>query len=200
MPRTASILLLYLFAVIFASCSKPKSKIIPLDMNSWDSELFPLMESLTESEKIFLKGYLQRMAPEGLKGKNYIPPGTTIGDAIADQRSYDEKQHPYWKLKTWEEVEAQPAFREQSAQELLGVLHEWDDHVKIKAALTGKWDDPAFRLSHQKRCSAIERALISGTISSSPTPSSVSPEKSEAPENKPPPNQNTTAGAEEQSP
>jgi len=188
---TTPLLLLSLFAFIFCSCSKPESKIIPLDKKKWDNELFPFMERLSESEKAFLKGYLNRMAPGGLSGRNNIPPGTTIGEAIADQRRHDGEKYLLFRsevgadadakrILTWEEIEADAEVQKLDDQEKIQHLHQWYDLLKMNAQFSGQWDDPQYRKKYQKQVTAIEKAIISGKMLSSPTPGAISPTKPEA--------------------
>lgn len=74
------------------ACGDSKSTLIPSDMSKWDTELAETAKKLPEEEKRLFAGYMIRAKMgEALGGKG-IPPGTTIGDAIAEQKKFVEAQ------------------------------------------------------------------------------------------------------------
>jgi hypothetical protein len=74
---------------LLAACSKPSDTVIPSDMSSWDTKLAPVMEKLSEEDRVLASGYLVRLKMrEALSGKDGIPAGTTLGQAIEEQRKW----------------------------------------------------------------------------------------------------------------
>ena len=77
---------------LLAGCSDPMKTVIPSDMAAWDKELAPVVQKLPEIERKDLVAYIMRMkALSVLPGaKQDIPFGTTVGEAIAEQRRWAE--------------------------------------------------------------------------------------------------------------
>lgn len=80
------------FTVVLAACSKATDTVIPSDMATWDKELAPVVQKLNEEEKALLLGYIARkkMAAIFSKGEGDIPFGTTVGDALKEQRKWKD--------------------------------------------------------------------------------------------------------------
>ncbi|WP_062342878.1 hypothetical protein [Novosphingobium sp. CCH12-A3] len=80
-------------ALVVSACSGAKSTVIPTDPQKWD-EIAEDVKSLSDDDRKLVVGYMMRMsvgaAFAGQKGG--IPPGTTIGDAIKDQKDWLAKQ------------------------------------------------------------------------------------------------------------
>jgi hypothetical protein len=88
--RSHHFLLIFCLVACFAGCSKPQETLIPVDKKLWDKELMPQIAKLSDSERQYVRSYLARMAPSGIIGPNRVPPGTTLGEAIADQKRFEE--------------------------------------------------------------------------------------------------------------
>ncbi|TFZ02955.1 hypothetical protein EZ313_17160 [Ramlibacter henchirensis] len=77
-------------AVVAIGCGKATETIIPSDMSTWDKELAPVVQKLSEEDKKHFVAYVARMKlAEGLSGgKNAIPFGMTVGQAIEEQKKW----------------------------------------------------------------------------------------------------------------
>jgi len=75
--------------LVLASCS-PKSAVIPSDPAHWD-QISDRAKHLSDDDRRLLAAYLMResMGSALAGGKPSIPPGTTIGQAIADQKKFE---------------------------------------------------------------------------------------------------------------
>ena len=75
-------------AIILAGCS-PKGTVIPTDPSKWD-QLSDKAKGLSDDDRRLLAAYLIRESVGAALtgGKPNIPPGTTIGQAIADQKDF----------------------------------------------------------------------------------------------------------------
>lgn len=80
-------------SILLAGCNGAKSKVIPSDPQKWD-QMANDAKSLSEEDRKALTSYLMRMgmASAFSGGKGGIPPGTTIGEAISQQREWEAKQ------------------------------------------------------------------------------------------------------------
>ncbi|WND04496.1 hypothetical protein [Acinetobacter soli] len=79
-------------SLFIIGCSNPKSTQIPSDPDKW-SELKPQIEKLSEEEQQLLAQFLMRKSMGKIVGGNGIETGTTIGDAIQEQKKWlDEKK------------------------------------------------------------------------------------------------------------
>jgi len=76
--------------LLFAGCSKPVDTVIPSNMDTWDKELGPVTQKLSEEDRKLFAGYVVRMKmASAFKGDSSdIPFGTTIGQALEDQRKW----------------------------------------------------------------------------------------------------------------
>lgn len=78
-----------LAAVLLAACSKATDTIIPSDMSKWDAELAPIVKKLSEEDQKLLIGYVMRAkVGQAFGGKEGIPMGTTVGDALDNQKKW----------------------------------------------------------------------------------------------------------------
>ena len=80
------------FGVILAGCSNPKSTVIPPDMGKWDTELKPALEKLSEEDRKLFAQYMLRAKLGEVFGQGGVPTGTTVGDAIENQKSFAAEQ------------------------------------------------------------------------------------------------------------
>lgn len=100
MHHNTTILTAVAIAVLLAACSKATDTVIPINQSEWDTKLSPVVQKLNEEDKKLLGGYLARRTIAaglgGLFGQTSeaagIPPGTTIGQAIAEQRTWMAEQ------------------------------------------------------------------------------------------------------------
>jgi len=76
-------------ALLLVSCS-PKGVVIPTDPAHWD-QLSSSTKQLSTEDRRLLAGYLVRQSLAGAfsGGKPSVPPGTTIGQAIAEQKKFE---------------------------------------------------------------------------------------------------------------
>lgn len=88
MKKFASVLLISVS--LLAACSKATDTVIPSDMSTWDKELAPVVKKLDEAEQKLLVAYVARkkMAEVFSGNKEAIPFGTTVGQAIEEQRKW----------------------------------------------------------------------------------------------------------------
>jgi DNA repair exonuclease SbcCD ATPase subunit len=93
--RSCHSLLIFCLAACFVGCSKPQETIIPVDTKLWDKELMPQIRELSESDRQYVRSYFARLAPDGISGPNRVPPGTSLGEAIADQKRFEEQSRLY---------------------------------------------------------------------------------------------------------
>lgn len=104
-----------LVALVLSACTKPTEVVIPSDMSAWDKDLAPVVKKLGPDEQKLLQGYLMRVkASEVLgaalgKGAQGIPLGTTVGQAIAQQRQWMQEQE--------QRIAEENALKERLAQE-----------------------------------------------------------------------------------
>lgn len=105
---------------VLAGCSSPKNTEIPAKVD----QLTTIQEDvakLSDEERELLAGYMMRsMLSHGLlggaSGNTYVPPGTTIGEAIADQRQFIKKQDIENKRQEQLKTELQKRQDTQTAQ------------------------------------------------------------------------------------
>lgn len=83
-----------LVLALLAACSKPAETIIPADKASWDKELAPSVKKLGEEDQKLFAAYIIRtgMSSALSGGKEGIPFGTTIGQAIDEQKKWMAEQ------------------------------------------------------------------------------------------------------------
>lgn len=80
-------------ALALAGCGSSKSVVIPSDPARWD-QLADATKKLGDDDRKAVGAYLMRMGLSSALagGKGAMPPGTTIGDAIRDQKDFEVKQ------------------------------------------------------------------------------------------------------------
>lgn len=84
--------LVVLFLVMVAGCSKPSSTVIPSDIAAWDKELVPSVQKLPEADRQLAADYLMRAKLGEVFGGKGVPPGTTLGTAVDQQRQWLAQQ------------------------------------------------------------------------------------------------------------
>lgn len=89
MKRT--IALLFCIAAL-GGCSKPTDAVIPSDMATWDKELAPHLKKLSDEDREKVAGYLMRAKVGEVFGGKGMPPGTTIGQALEEQKKWEAEQ------------------------------------------------------------------------------------------------------------
>ncbi len=92
-------------------CSKPTDAVVPTDPKQWDGEFAQKVKNLSEADKGLLAAYLLRTQLGEVLGKQGMPVGTTVGQAIDAQRQWiaeqDAKKAAAQRLKA--EIEAKQA-------------------------------------------------------------------------------------------
>lgn len=79
-------------ALALGACSRSKDVVIPADSSKW-SELGDKTKDLSDDDKRLLGAYLMRTAMrQALAHEQGVPPGTTVGDAIAQEKDFEAKQ------------------------------------------------------------------------------------------------------------
>lgn len=106
----ATFALLLVGLALLTACSKPVDTVIPSDMSTWDKELGPVMQKLSEEDRRLFAGYVARMnMAAALTGESAdIPFGTTVGQAIEQQRTWLEE------LEKFKAEEAAKAAKEEA--------------------------------------------------------------------------------------
>lgn len=82
-------------ALLASGCSKPTDAIIPTDMSTWDKELAPQVQKLSDEDKALFQQYVMRIKLRGLTGaagSSDIPFGTTVGQALQEQAKWNAEQ------------------------------------------------------------------------------------------------------------
>lgn len=99
--------------IALSGCSKPQETIIPSDMSQWDKELAPSVKKLSDEDKQAFTAFVMRakMSEIFTKG-NGIPLGMTIGDAISNQKKWEEEQ----KIKAAEELALKEKIRKEALE------------------------------------------------------------------------------------
>lgn len=78
--------------VLLAACSRPTETIIPSDVSKWDTDLAPAVKKLSEEDQKLAMGYIARAKMGEVFGGKGVPFGTTLGDAIAQQKNWLAEQ------------------------------------------------------------------------------------------------------------
>lgn len=103
-----NILMAGVISLFLVGCSNPKSAKIPTDPEKWE-ELKPQIEKLNEEDKKLLTQFLMRKGMGAAFGGDGIEPGTTVGDAIKEQKKWledkDAKEKAQAELKAKIEAE-----------------------------------------------------------------------------------------------
>src|SRR4051794_28567215 len=76
--------------VLLGACSRATDTVVPSDMSTWDKELAPVVQKLGDDDKKAFVEYIARMkmAEVFANGKSAIPFGTTVGQAITEQKKW----------------------------------------------------------------------------------------------------------------
>lgn len=87
-------ILIAISCLALIACNDPKSTVIPQNMEklSEDKHFIEQGKKLEQKDKDLLTGYLARAALSQAFGKGEIPSGTTIGDAIDNQKQWLAEQ------------------------------------------------------------------------------------------------------------
>lgn len=157
--------------VFLAACSKPTDTIIPSDMATWDKELAPSVQKLSEEDRMVFAAYVARMKMASILGggKNDIPFGTTIGQALSQQRTwqaeYAKSQAEAAAKKAKEEAEEQ-ALKERLEAEREALITAINDAVTVTLVSKGELlrDYDARRFSDQQRFVIAAQSKASSTI------------------------------------
>lgn len=85
MKRFLAVVAIALFA---AGCSKPQDTVIPSDMSKWDTELAPQVKKLSDEDQKLAIGYITRAKLGEVLGGKGVTFGTTLGEAITQQKAW----------------------------------------------------------------------------------------------------------------
>ena len=85
--------LLCLLVIFLSACSDPKSTVIPVDPDKWETSLKEPSAKLPEEEKRMLAAWIIRSKAKELFGGEKMKDGTTIGQAIDEQRKKSKKKN-----------------------------------------------------------------------------------------------------------
>jgi hypothetical protein len=91
MKRYSLAILLFGGMLLMVGCSNPKAEIIPID-SSQLSKIAPSVQKLSEAERGLFAGYVMRKTVAGSFGGEGLKSGTTIGQAIEDQKQFVAEQ------------------------------------------------------------------------------------------------------------
>ncbi|SPD46707.1 hypothetical protein [Cupriavidus neocaledonicus] len=78
--------------LMLAGCGKPQDAVIPNDMSTWDKDLAPKIQKLSDEDKKLLTGYLMRAKMGEAFGGKGVPIGTTVGQGIEEQKKWVAEQ------------------------------------------------------------------------------------------------------------
>lgn len=78
--------------ILLAGCGKPTDAVIPSDVAKWDKELAPQIQKLSEADRKRVAAYLMRAKVGEIIGGAGVQPGTTIGQALAEQQKWEVEQ------------------------------------------------------------------------------------------------------------
>lgn len=83
-----------LAVLVLSACTKPTDVVIPSDVSAWDRDLAPVVKKLGTEDQKLLQGYLMRAKlSESLGGAaGGIPFGTTVGQALLEQRKWMQEE------------------------------------------------------------------------------------------------------------
>lgn len=85
--------MLFAAVLLLTACTKPQDTLIPSDVSTWDKDLAPAIQKLPEEERKLIAAYLVRAKlGEALGGTGGVPIGTTVGEGIAKQRTWQAEQ------------------------------------------------------------------------------------------------------------
>lgn len=110
-------------ALSLAACQKATDTAIPSEVATWDKELAPAVQKLSPEERALFTAYIVRAKMGEVFGGKGVPPGTTIGMAIEDQRRFAEQ-------KAKEEAEAK-ALAEKIKKERAAAMEQMRQAVTV---------------------------------------------------------------------
>ena len=123
---------LFAFAVL-AACSDVADTVIPSDMATWDKELAPKLQELSDADREKVAAYLMRVKMGELFGGNGVPPGTTIRQALEEQRKWEAE---------WEAQRAEgAALRAKLETERAAALEELGKAVTVTLLGKSEWPE-----------------------------------------------------------
>ena len=79
---------LALCTALITGCSDPKSLVLPTDLNNVNEDFKDQIADLSEEDKSQLMAYMMRVEMGKAFGGEGIPPGTTVGEAIEDNKNW----------------------------------------------------------------------------------------------------------------
>lgn len=126
------LILLAALGVLLSACSKPTDTVIPSDVAAWDKDLSPVIQKLSEEDRKLLAAYLVRAKLGEVFGGKGVPPATTVGAAITDQRQFLER-------RAQEEAEAK-ALAEKVQKERAAAMEQMRQAITV--ALVDKSIEP----------------------------------------------------------
>ena len=165
-----------LIAVVLTGCTRPTDVVIPALSTSWDDQLHPVLERLPKEDGLALVRYLERARSGQLwdnKGLQGVPPGTTVGQAIAEEREFERLQLESRRGERSETVERgvrpapksepPPTSPPQAKQPIADTAMTSNLQQAAKAILDAHADSQAARLATAK-CEA-DRPELDSTVS-----------------------------------
>lgn len=123
-PARRLLPVLALAVALLAACSKPLDTVIPTNPDDWDSKLAPAVKKLSEEDRQLFNAYMARRMMGSILGGLFgqkpeasaITPGTTIGQAIAEQKAWMAEQEREEAARARKEAEAAALKREAEAK------------------------------------------------------------------------------------
>jgi hypothetical protein len=83
---------LLIATTVIYGCSNPTDTVIPSDMATWDKDLAPALKKLPDADREKVAAYLMRAKMGEVFGGKGMPPGTTIGQALEAQKTWEAAQ------------------------------------------------------------------------------------------------------------
>ena len=128
-------------AGLLAGCEKPGEIVIPADSSKWEETLKPAIQSLPESDRALLAGYLMRSkAKQAIQGEEPVI-GVTVSGAIESQKAWQVEQE---KIKAEEQVrkEEERKLRDEMQAKKQAMEKEMKDAVSVtvvKKSVVSEW-------------------------------------------------------------
>lgn len=129
---------------LLAACTKPLDTVIPSNRADWDSKLAPVVQKLGEEDRALFTGYMVRHMMGSAVGAIFgqadaqaaaaIPIGTTIGQAIAEQRQWDvdqAKKAAEVAARQQEEKARAQALKEEAEAKAAALRQQMQDAVTV---------------------------------------------------------------------
>lgn len=89
MKRIAAMLIA---TTVIYGCSNATDTVIPSDIATWDKDLAPALKKLPDADREKVAAYLMRAKMGEVFGGKGMPPGTTIGQALEAQKTWEAAQ------------------------------------------------------------------------------------------------------------